>query len=256
MNLRQAFASIGLVAGTAFAFVSAPAQAAQLTAADLGLPTLSTAAVGTGLNSPKAAFPYHTNTFTPSQELNVRFSVLLPTGLGSRGMGMSNFGYYTVENGVSTFKSIFTETKAYDPGSGAKTNDWLGSCGKAITGTCEVTVSFKAGQTYQLGLLAKGISTYGVASLDEFTFDTSSDQFYNNGTVAGHPNPFTTVKEEGALFIGMEDGEYKKSGNSYYYDYQDWVVKAQVPEPATVIGLGVVAGGLLAARRRKVGQSA
>lgn len=253
MNLRQAFASIGLVAGTALALTAAPAQAAKLAASDLGLSTLSAnAPIGNGLNSTKSAFPYHTSTFTPSQDLRVKFSILTPADLGSRGMGMSNFGYSTISGGKSSFTSIFSETSAYDKNSSAKTNDWLGTCGKAITGVCEVTVTFAAGTSYQLGLLSKGISAYGVASLDQFTFDTSSDQYYSNGTVAGHKQPFTTVSDPGTMFIGMEDGEYKKSGNNYYYDYQDWVVKAEaVPEPATLAGLGIVAGGLLAARRRK-----
>lgn len=257
MNLRQAFASIGLVAGTALAFTATPAQAAKLAASDLGLQTLSAdAPIGNGASGTKANFPYSTSSFTPSQDLNVKFSIQLD-GLGSRGMGLSSFGYSTLVNGVSTFTSIFSETRAYDPGSSAKANDWLGTCSVAITGLCEVTVSFAAGATYQLGLLSKGISNYAVAAVDQLTFDTSSDQYYQNGTVAGHKKPFTTVSSTGALFIGLEDGEYKKSGNNYYYDYQDWVVKAEaVPEPMTLAGLGVVAGGLLVAGRRKVNQSA
>lgn len=255
MNLRQTFAAIGLVAGTALAIAAIPAQAAQLTASDLGLPSFSTlpsGAIGNGKSSAKSAFPYYTSQFTPAQTLRVKFSILTPTGLGSRGKGTSSFGYST----TSGFTSIFSEAKPYDQGSSAKTNDWLGTCGttKAITGACEVTVTFEAGKSYQLGLRSKGISNYGVASLNQFTFDTASDEFYKNGTLA---QPFTTVSAPGKLFIGMEDGEYA-TGQKYYYDYQDWVVKAEaaVPEPATLAGLGVVASGLLAARRRKASQSA
>lgn len=256
MNLRQVFASTSLVAGMALAFAATPAQAAKLSASDLGMSTLSAnAPIGNGANSLKAAFPYSASKFTPSQDLNVKFSIQLD-GLGSRGMGLSSFGYSTIANGVSTFTSIFSETLAYNSGSSAKTNDWLGTCGGAIKGLCEVTVNFTAGTTYQLGLLSKGVSHYAVASLDQFTFDTSSDQYYQNGTVPGHKKPFTTVSAPGQLFIGLEDGEYRKSGNNYYYDYQDWVVKAEaVPEPTTMIGLGVVAGGLLVAGRRKTSQS-
>jgi hypothetical protein len=172
-------------------------------------------------------------------------------------MGMSSFGYTVIgSDGKATFQSIFSETRPYDPNASAKGNDWLGSCGKAITGACEVTITFEANKTYQLSLLSKGISTYGVGVLNSYTFDTASDQFYKNGTVAGHKQPFTTVSQPGALFIGMEDGEYKKSGNNFYYDYQDWVVKAEaVPEPATLLGLGAVAGGMLVARRRKAAPS-
>lgn len=260
MNLRQVFASISLVAGTTIAFVAAPAQAAKLTSSDLGLPTLSAnAPVGKGLNSTKAAFPYYSGKFTPSKDLDVKFSIKLD-GLGSRGQGLSSFGYSTITGKKSSFTSVFSETSAYDKGSSAKANDWLGTCGKAITGVCEVKVTFTAGQTYQLGLRSKAISTYAVASPNQYTFDSSSDQYYQNGTVPGMKNPFTTVSAPGQLFIGLEDGEYKKATinkqDYFYYDYQDWVVKAEaVPEPATLAGLGVVAGGLLTARRRKASQS-
>jgi hypothetical protein len=259
MNFKRALASIGLVAGTALTLAAAPAQAAKLTPSQLGLPVLSNQApVGNGLSSTKASFPYYTSTFSPSQSLRVRFSILTPDGLGSRGMGTSSFGYSVIgSDGKAAFQSIFSETSAYDPKASAKGNDWLGSCGKAITGVCEVTITFEANKTYQLGLLSRGISAYGVGVLDSYTFDTASDQFYKNGTVAGHKNPFTTVSQTGALFVGMEDGEYRKSGNNFYYDYQDWVVKAEaVPEPATLLGLGAVAGGMLMARRRKAAQSA
>jgi hypothetical protein len=228
----------------------------------LGLPSLSAGApIGNGLNSPKSSFPYSSGVFTPSKDLTVKFSILVPDSLGSRGLGKSSFGYSTLSGSTSTFTSIFSETISYDPGSSAKTNDWLGTCTKAITGACEVKVTFTAGTSYQLGLLSQGISTYGVASLDQFTFDTSSDQFYSNGTVPGNPKPFTTVTEPGKLFIGMEDGEYRKAKinntDYFYYDYQDWVVKAEaVPEPAALAGLGLVTGGLLTARRRKSAQSA
>ena len=266
MNFKQAFALLGFV-GTAITVTAAPVHAANLTPGDLGLPSLSVdQPVGDGLSAPHSAFPYSTNTFTPSQDLKVKFSILTPAELGSRGMGISSFGYFSPELGESSFFSIFGETTPYNTGSKAHTNDWLGTCGNAIQGACERTVTFKAGQTYQLALLSQGLKTYGVGSLNEYTFDQASDQFYDelsrqyNATIAGQ---FVTVREAGAVFIGMEDGEFARlkpsrtSPGTYYYDYQDWVVKAEaVPEPASLVGLGVVAGGLVVARRRKSDQTA
>lgn len=264
MNLKQVFASIGLVAGTTLAYTIAPVQAASLTPAELGLPSLSiNNPVGDGRSAPLGSLPYETSAFKPSEDLKVKFSVLLPEGLGSRGMGLSSFGYISPETGG--FVSIFEEGKAYNTGSRAHTNDWLGTCGIAISSLCEATITFKAGLSYQLALLSNGVSTFGVGAMDEYTFDAVSDQYYTYGkqytpTLA---SKFVTVGEAGALFIGMEDGEYMRerasrtSPATYYYDYQDWVVKAEaVPEPATLAGLGVVAGGLMMARRRKSAHSA
>ncbi|GAB4381778.1 MAG: hypothetical protein Kow00121_41050 [Elainellaceae cyanobacterium] len=257
MNLKQAFASFGLIAGLAFA-MSTPAQAANLTPADLGLPALSPSQpVTDGQSAPLARLPYVTRTFSPSKNLKVRFSLITPTELGSRGMGLSSFGY---TNGTpNSFKSIFEETRAYDITGVANknrpaTDDWLGTCGttsrNAIT-SCANTVTFYAGQTYQLALQSLAVSTYGLGSLNEYTFNAVSDQFS-----LGRQK--ITVAENGALFIGMEDGEFKKAGTkNYWYDYQDWVVKAEaVPEPATLAGLGVFAGSLTLVRRRKSAASA
>jgi hypothetical protein len=258
MNFKPTLASLGFI-GAAVTIAAAPVQAANLTPADLGLPTLqSNVPVTGGQAAPIADFPYQTSAFTPSQDLKVKFSVNMD-GLGSRGMGWSHFGYFLPDQGASSFVSLFNEIRPYNPGSNAQTNDWLGTCNNAIAAPCEVFVTFQAGMTYQLALLSQGLRTYGVGAIDSYTFNAVSDQFYNSNS-----NPqLVTVSQAGALFIGFEDGEYRKSkasgGNpaTFYYDYQDWVVKAEaVPEPATLLGLGIIGGGLVLSRRRKSNQIA
>lgn len=250
MKLNFTVATLGFAASIALTSL-ASAQAAQLSPTDLGLASLSSSQpVIDGQSAPHANFPYLTTPFRPSHDLKVKFSLIMH-GLGSRGRSRSSFGY--TRGGTSPFTAIFSETLPYD-GTGVAnsqrpiTDDWLGTCGAAtnlaIPAPCERTVTFKAGQLYQLALLSQGISTYGLGAVDRYTFNEVSDQF-----ALGRSK--VTVSEPGSLFIGMEDGEFRKSGTIYWYDYQDWVVKAEaVPEPSALIGLGLGTVGALLVRRR------
>lgn len=260
MNLKQSLACIGLATGAIFS-IAAPAFAGSLTPSKLGLDTLdpiNKPIVERNL-APLSAFPYQAQTFSFSKDTQVRFSLLNPSGLGSRGKAMSSFGFLTNPiKGVGAFTDIFAEKKPYDKvgdasyenkNQGGKIDDWLGSCGKAIAGNCQRTILFKANTNYQLALNPDSKPFhFGVGALDSFTFNKVSDEQYPKS------DERVTVAKAGALFIGMEDGLYRKGGE-FYYDYQDWVVTAAVPEPATLIGLGVVASGMLLARRRKAGVS-
>jgi hypothetical protein len=252
MNFKQTLACVGLVTGAVFSF-AAPSLAGSLTPASLGLDTLDPTKPIVGDDSivnsaPLSGFPYKAKEFSFTKDTQIKFSVLNPTGLGSRGQALSSFGFLTAPvNGIGAFSTIFGEQKAYDTGSTDRKNDWLGTCGKAISGACEVTVKFKAGMNYLLALNTDGATHFGVGAMNSFTFNRVSDQFYPKA------GTFDTVSETGALFIGMEDGLYQQRGTrqNYYYDYQDWVVKAEaVPEPATLAAMGMVAGGMLLARRR------
>jgi hypothetical protein len=260
MNFKQLSACLGIAAGTVLSLSTTSAQAASLTPDSLGLPTFSSAnPVGNGLSAPGSQLPYAATQFAPSKDLTVKFSVSMD-GLGSRGKGQSNFGFFTFGTDSSkSFTSLFTETLPYDPGSNARKNDWLGTCNVSIL-ICETTVTFKAGTTYQLALESLSnpqktkYTSYILGSPDTYTYDTVSDQYYPlvNGS--------TTVDAFGTVLLGAEDGEFKVSSGTHkgetYYDYQDWVVKAEaVPEPTTLAGLGIVGGMLLSRRKRKAGQA-
>lgn len=256
MNLKQTLACV-VMTGAVCSF-AAPSFAGSLTPASLGLdafdPSKPIVSDDNIVNAaPLSGFPYKAKDFSFTKDTKVKFSVLEPTGLGSRGKAMSSFGFLTAPvSGVGAFSTIFAEQQAYDDGSNDKNNDWLGTCSKAIQGICEATVTFKAGINYLLALNTDSAMHFGVGALDSLRFNRVSDQYYPKA------GTFDTVSEQGALFIGMEDGMYRR-GNSqnFYYDYQDWVVKAEaVPEPATLAGMGMVAGGMLLARRRKASASA
>lgn len=286
MNLKRSLACVALATG-AILGAAAPSLAGNLTPEQLGLDPFDASKPIVGNDNvpnaaPLSAFPYQSQAFSFGKDTQIKFSLLNPSGLGSRGKALSMFGFLTAPaNNSGTFTSIFSETTPYDKGSNDRNNDWLGTCNKSIQGLCELTVKFKAGTNYQLAVNtrkedSKGVaikdqqgneiwekSTFGVGALDALTFNQVSDQFYPNA------NKYVTVSQKGMLFIGMEDGGYKKGQitvkngtktqkvDTYWYDYQDWVVKAEaVPEPTTLAGLGMVAGGMLLARRRKAAVSA
>jgi len=239
---------------TAIASVGAPAQAATF----LGANEINNSPYMKGVGP---VIPNATNTFSFDKDTTYQFSVVVPDGLGSKGMDKSNFGF--LSNG--SFTALFTEGKdgnAYDPGSKANNNDWLGTCNITINAPCTVNYTFKKGVEYKLGLEnfgSKKFSGFGVAQKDSYTFDKVSDEFYPDTVtpayVAANPGKFVTVSQPGTYFLGMEDGTFKKNSSNFYYDYQDWVVAAKpasVPEPGTVGALlGVGALGLIGRRRRQ-----
>ncbi len=236
---------------TALISVGTPAQAATF----LGVNEINNSPYMKGVGP---VIPNATNTFSFDKDTTYEFSVVVPNGLGSRGMDKSNFGF--LSNG--SFTALFTEGKngnAYDPGSKATNNDWLGTCNITINAPCTLSYTFKKGVEYKLGLEDSGskkFSSFGVAQKDSYTFDKFSDEFYPDTLPKNlPPDKFVTVSKPGTYFLGMEDGSFKKNSSNFYYDYQDWVVAAKpasVPEPGTVGALlGVGALGLIGRRRRQ-----
>ncbi|MEQ8382903.1 MAG: PEP-CTERM sorting domain-containing protein [Coleofasciculus sp. A1-SPW-01] len=249
--------SLSIAAATATALVSFGVPASAIT---LGVDVIDDSPFMKGIGP--MPIPHATQTFEGDGK-TYEFSVVVPEGLGSRGATYSDFGF--VSGGV--FTSLFTEDlRPYNPGSG-NANDWLGTCSISISEECIVKYTFEKDVEYQLGLLDRGFgggssnfSAFGVAQKDSYTFNVETDQNYpfplTEDYVDSNPDKFLTVVEEGAYFLGMEDGMFKKDSENYYYDYQDWVVKVtheSVPEPGTVgalLGLGVV--GFISRRRKAV----
>ncbi|MCP2728412.1 PEP-CTERM sorting domain-containing protein [Limnofasciculus baicalensis] len=235
--------SLSIAAATATAVFSlgAAAQAATF----LGLDATPTP--GTAIQNTTGDVPYKASTFTGDGK-TYEFSVLTPTGLGSRGMATSDFGFFV--NG--SFTSLFSESQKANGGSN-NANDWLGTCtadsnGNVTIKPCTIDFTFAQGSTYQLALKNNGkVSTgFGVYQKDSYTFNLKSDEQPNMTTM--------TVSEAGAYFIGAEDGMYNSPNGGKYSDFQDWVVKVKaVPESSTVgavLGLGVV--GLMSLRRKGI----
>lgn len=248
--------TLSIAAATATALVSlgAPAQAASFLGIDIveDSPVTGTA----------PTIPHKTNVFA-GDGLTYEFSVLAPDGLGSRGLFYSDFGF--MSNGK--FTALFMEGanpsaaqpqgNSFDIPNSAFINDWQGTCDITIKAPCTVEYTFEKDVEYQFGVWERGFSgsatpifrTFGVAQLDSFTFPSLTDQ--------ANPNPLITVSDPGYYFIGLEDTRFPLDNGEFYYDFQDWVVKAQapasVPEPGTVGALlGLSALGFISRRRQSV----
>jgi hypothetical protein len=160
--------------------------------------------------------------------------------------------------------ALFTETMRSDKGS----TDWKGTFGKAATygdatkvASTPATVSFKflANKVYTLGLVSLGWSgnaptVYSTNSLNPWG-GSQQTVFGSQGGVEGKKlngyekltsaNPFA-----GPVALSFED----TIGGASDKDFNDFSVTAkaeEVPEPFTMGGIALGAGGLMAARRRK-----
>ncbi|OLP17165.1 hypothetical protein BST81_17600 [Leptolyngbya sp. 'hensonii'] len=218
-----------LAAAISVGLMATPAQAAFL-----GTDTVDTTTTDIKDISTKP-FPFVSSTFSFGADTQVNFTVVF-----SKGMNQNHVGFWE----GNTFTSLFTESQGSDPGS-SNANDWLGTCPTSIQ-PCSKSVIFKAGKTYKLGLSTDivGQDSFAVSDQGQFQYSVKSDQ--------QNPEVFNTVSDPNAWFIGFEDGGFKAKGDgNFYYDYQDWIIKATVPEPTMLVGLGAMAGLLAASRRRK-----
>ncbi|MEQ9238246.1 PEP-CTERM sorting domain-containing protein [Coleofasciculus sp. E2-BRE-01] len=237
--------SLSIAAATATALLNfgSPAQASTF----LGIDVVEDSPVtGTASEIPHATHEFSGDGHT------YEFSVLFPDGLGSRGKAFSDFGFWS--DGM--FTPLFTEgEKSFDIEGSAFINDWQGTCNITINTPCEIEFTFEEDTTYQFGVWERGFNgnggqfrAFGVAQEDSYTFPSLTDQ--------ADPNPPITVSEEGYYFLGMEDTRFPLGNGDYFYDFQDWVVKAKlesVPEPGTVgalLGVGML--GFISRRRKAV----
>lgn len=218
-------AGLGLAAGAAMAFSAAPAHA--LTFGNTG------------------TFSFESNT-------TVDFNFVL-----SKGMWSSSFGIYDVA--ANSLTTLFKELKpGYDPGSGdSKTNatDWLGTCGKTVK-NCSNSFTFLAGKAYQF-FLTGPTNQFSNTSNTAITYNGAATTFKSSGPTYNKSNTpilMTLNAPTSGALIRMNDA------HGIDVDTNDFIVTAvarnqPVPEPATLMGLGAIAGSFLLARRRKVAES-
>jgi hypothetical protein len=255
MNLKSTSVFAGLIAGSALALSTLPAQAFTL-------------------NSNGSI------TFAAPETLEFTF-------LESRGLYRSSFGIYSAPNANALVTTLFTENApGYDPGS-SDANDWQGTPGTTVNPFI-TSYTFAPG-TYFFGLDSRpqGGTTFTqatgnfnvgvplpnpslpapppggyVSAAPNQAFISTADTYTRTtrgpGAIANGQDPgFTTINTSQYDFFMAVDDE-----NSVDQDVNDQLIGARivtrppatVPEPATLAGLGLVAGAMTMLRRRKGSQ--
>jgi len=131
--------------------------------------------------------------------------------------------------------TLFTENEAFDTDS----SDFMGTCPTSVTapdGSCTNWFEFQGGVEYSL-LLDSG-NNGKVWSTDLLNMPVSQQALFN-----------FEETDPGKYTIRFDD-----RGNGDDKDFNDFTLTAQVkdiPEPATLVGLGLIGGALALTRRRK-----
>jgi hypothetical protein len=258
MNLKSTSVFAGLIAGSALALSTLPAQAFTLN-------------------------PNGSITFAAPETLEFTF-------LESRGFYQSSFGVYSAPNANALVTTLFTENSpGFDPGSSDLNGDWLGTQGETVNPFI-TSFTFDPG-TYFFGLDSRpqGGTTFTTAS---GTFDAGVAGLGNPFVPSGGSNPANVVSNPedplsafnstspiyyrstvgpGAIANGVNPNFQPLDTSRFSFftaindtdtidgDVQDFIVGVRsttttVPEPATLAGLGLVAGAMTMLRRRKGSQ--
>lgn len=235
-------------------------MAMKLTKYLLSAAAAATTVVG-AVSSPAQAFSFGPGGIRFDRNTTVDFTFNESHGYFRQRFGVQEIG------GAAT--NLLWENTRSDNNSGA--NDWQGTCGNAVL-NCTASFTFQAGKTYSLFLNA--IDNFGgTYALDEAVkffnapqaatvladtryrnYNTSPNSLLATTAGTNNANPFA-----GPVLIAFEDFGMRDGGADDHVDYNDFMLTAQaratVPEPATLGGLGVVVGGLVFARRRRVHQA-
>ncbi len=219
---------------------------------------------------PAQAFSFGTGGISFDEDTTLEFEVLQ-----TYGRYRTDLRLYEVVDGeiFADLGILFGEVQAadnmvwdpvdqrYEP-----TNDPLGTAGNAVVGS-PTTFTFEAGKEYSLGIVNYHFSQpngldpqyarstfYSTTALNEdgmqravFGSTGGIETGGFNAFMYADGNPFGSY-----LNISFDDG-----GNNDDKDYQDFTFRAKVlemestPEPATLAGLGIVAGGMFLSRSRK-----
>jgi len=254
MNLKSTSVFAGLIAGSALALSTLPAQAFTLN-------------------------PNGSITFAAPETLEFTF-------LESRGFFRSSFGIYSAPNEGALVQTLFTEKElGFDPGSSDLNGDFLGTPGTTVDPFI-TSFTFAPG-TYFFGLDSRpqGGTTFTTAS-GNFNVGVALPNPSlpvpppEGGYVSAAPNQafistadtYTrTTRGPGAIANGQDPGFTTINTSSFDFftaindtaeidkDVNDFIVGVRsttqtVPEPATLAGLGLVAGAMTMLRRRKGSQ--
>ncbi|MEQ8968847.1 MAG: PEP-CTERM sorting domain-containing protein [Coleofasciculus sp. C1-SOL-03] len=179
---------------------------------------------------------------------------------GSNGKFGSMFGVVLESDPDNIIPPVlFAEDPAFDPG---PIGDFQGTCGVVVPDPCTATFTFLAGETYSLALKSDNGTVYSTDSLNPVdpanpaSPQTRQFAFFQDETTLP---PLTNESGEGSVdpfdkfAILIED----KGGSRDFNDFRLTAMAtetdspASIPEPATLAGLGLVAGSLTLMRRRQ-----
>lgn len=198
--------------------------------------------------APAAAFTISGGTFSVKKDMELKFHFL-----AGHGGWLGNFGIRDANNNV--LDTLFTEEAAW---TGNEDNDWRST---AADLTDPSVVSFKAvaGEVYKMSIWGQrsnylkqpGVNSpfYQQDFVDART-SYGSYTYRSTGPNSSLGYQETTTSFKKGLIVGFEDGWEASQGKQG--DYNDLIVGVEeVPEPMTMAGLALGAGGLMAARRRR-----
>ncbi|MBD1871731.1 PEP-CTERM sorting domain-containing protein [Cyanobacteria bacterium FACHB-471] len=203
-----------------------------------------------GLTVPAQAATFGNTGITFDKDTTVNFSFQESHGRFRSDLGIQQVG------APGSFTTLFSEA---NPGYDSSANDWAGSCGNTVQ-NCDTSFKFEAGKTYSF-VLTRNSGTNGVSANRVFSTNSLNS---NNSKQA----IFTGDLFSGGATIAFEDIGGTANGATCAAqgsnpkadcDFNDFIVTAQaesetsesVPEPATLAGLGAVAAGFVASRRRR-----
>jgi hypothetical protein len=193
----------------------------------------------------------------------------------SHGAFQSQWGVYNKT--TDTFFSLLEEVQGHD-GINPWSTDNMGTCGLTVL-DCNASFTFEEGNEYSFFLKNtyqgnEGKTIFSANELNPIqpwtTFEGQT-KFFSDLSVLddasyGTNNSLTSdlataASESVTLKAGMNaliafedqgiDTRQDGSGDYFHGDWNDFIVTASVPEPATMLGLGVVAGAMTLSRRRK-----
>jgi len=160
------------------------------------------------------------------------------------------------QEGETSFTTLFSEVQRSD-NPRRDVNDWHGTCGGAVT-DCTTSFKFEAGKSYTF-VLTRNSGTNGVRTNRVFSTNSlnnnykqaifTGDLFSGGATIAfedigGIPNP-------GACETHGSNPKADCDFNDFIFTANAESDSESVPEPATLAGLGAVAAGFVASRRRR-----